>query len=344
VLQTRSSDWVPRDGDTFVTTEGFIFNVFGYEHPENRVFAFLKYIPANLKTLFKIDFLEKTWKYKQLKLLRAENLYTAKNYQEFIKVFRKNFPEYVYFCLFRNKEVISSPIHAVKEVFVPKDCLRNLLELRELDTLQKATLDFVDFVSKESGIGKDDFGVHGSVALGMHTPKSDIDIIVYGSKNFRRLENVIDKLVETGKLAYQFNNRLDACRRFKGRYLNKVFMYNAVRKPEEVTIKYDQYYYKPMKPVSFECTVKDDSQAMFRPAIYRIEDYKPDNAMSELLAEEIPRLVVSNIGCYRNVARNNDRIRVSGMLEHVENVKTGEFFHQVVVGTGSSEDERIWPA
>jgi predicted nucleotidyltransferase len=49
------------------------------------------------------------------------------------------------------------------------------------------------------------------------------------------------------------------------------------------------------------------------------------------------------IGCYRNVAKNGDKIRVSGMLERAENVETGEVFHQVVVGTSISEEEHIWP-
>jgi len=53
--------------------------------------------------------------------------------------------------------------------------------------------------------------------------------------------------------------------------------------------------------------------------------------------------VVSMIGCYRNVARRGDRIRVSGMLERVENLETGQVSHQVVVGTGTSEEEHIWP-
>jgi predicted nucleotidyltransferase len=48
------------------------------------------------------------------------------------------------------------------------------------------------------------------------------------------------------------------------------------------------------------------------------------------------------IGCYRNVAKRGSKIEVSGMLERVENVKTGEIFHQVVVGTGINEDEYIW--
>ena len=43
------------DGDTFVTKDGFIMNTFGYEHPDDRVFAFLKYIPAQYKAYL-------TWK------------------------------------------------------------------------------------------------------------------------------------------------------------------------------------------------------------------------------------------------------------------------------------------
>jgi predicted nucleotidyltransferase len=43
------------------------------------------------------------------------------------------------------------------------------------------------------------------------------------------------------------------------------------------------------------------------------------------------------------VARKGDNIRVAGMLERVEAVKGHSTFHQVVVGTGTSEDEHIWP-
>ena len=278
-----------------------------------------------------------------MKLLRAEKLYTAENYQVFLEAFRKNFPNYVYFCPFREKDVISAPLSSIKKVFVPKERLRFLTELKRKDSLQKMTLDFINLLSGELGIAIEDFGVHGSVALGMHTPKSDIDIVVYGSRNFRRLEMTINKLVEAGTLSYVFNNRLDAARRFKGRFLNRIFMYNAIRKPEEVNSKYGEFKYSPLAPVKFQCTVKNDDEAMFRPAIYKIEDYKPIDSGSTLPKDEIPRVVVSMIGCYRNVAKRGDKIRVSGMLERAENVETGEAFHQVVVGTSMSEEEHIWP-
>ncbi len=116
-------EWIPADGDTFATKEGFIFNTFGYEHPPNRVFAFLKYIPAEFKDLFQVDMLERTWQYGDRKLFRAEKLYTAKNYRSFIATFRKNFPDYIYYCYLRNKELISAPLKNIEQVFVPRDRL-----------------------------------------------------------------------------------------------------------------------------------------------------------------------------------------------------------------------------
>jgi predicted nucleotidyltransferase len=204
-------------------------------------------------------------------------------------------------------------------------------------------LDFVNLLSSESGIDKHDFGVHGSVALGMHSARSDIDIVVYGAGNFRRLEGTVGKLVGGGILSYQANNRLDAARHFKGRYKGRIFMYNAIRKTGEVNTKYGEFQYSPIHPVEFICTVRDDSEAMFRPAIYTIDNYKPMNTRSELSKDKIPELVVSMIGCYRNVARKGVAIRVSGMLERAENVETGKFFHQIIVGTGTSEGESICP-
>lgn len=340
---TNPKDWLPRDGDTFATKDGFIFNTFGYEHPEGRVFAFLKYIPSKFKKFFHIEFLERTWTYEKEKLFRAEKLYTAQNYQAFLGAFTENFPDYAYSDPLRGKKVISAPLSSIRKVYVPSDCLLSLARLKRKDVLQQLTLSFIRLLSSESGIDLNDFGVHGSVALSMHSPKSDIDIVVYGSQNFRVLEKTVDRLVEAGTLSYQSNNRLDSARRFKGKYGGRIFMYNAIRKPEEIKTRYGMLKYSPLSPVRFTCTVKDDDEAMFRPAIYKIEDYKPIDSVSSLLKSDIPELVVSMIGCYRNVAKKGDRIRVCGMLERVESLETGKTFRQVVVGTGTSEEEHIWP-
>lgn len=337
------TNWVPADGDTVVTKEGFILNTFGYEHPQNRVFAFLKYIPSEFKELFHVEMLERTWKYKGRKLFRAEKLYTAKNYKSFIKTFRETFPDYIYYCYLRNKELITAPLNLIEQVFVPMNRLEALIRLENPDKLQKMALDLVLLLSDESGVSLEDFGIHGSIALDMHTPESDIDFVVYGSKNFRVVEATIAQLVDAGKLSYIIGNRLDAARKFQGRYRKKIFMYNATRKPEETNTVYGQFRFSSIEPVRFHCIVSDDSETMFRPATYKITDYKPVDAASELSSEKIPDRVVSNIGCYRNVARKGAQIKISGQLERVESIKTGEVFYQVVVGTATSEEEYIWP-
>ena len=287
--------------------------------------------------------LERTWKYGETQLFRAEKLYTAQNYQSFIETFRKNFPDYIYYCYLRNKELISASLCSIERVYVPKECLSALIKLEHPDTLQKMALDLISMLSRESGVGMDDFGIHGSIALNMHAPESDIDFVVYGSENFRKVEATITRLVNEGVLSYIFSNRLDAARLFQGRYLNKIFMFNATRKPEEVKIKYGMFRYSSIDPVRFQCAISDDTETMFRPATYKIANYKPLDSASELPIDKIPDRVISNIGCYRNVAHEGGEIKVSGKLERVEEIKTGDVFYQVVVGTATSEEEYIWP-
>jgi predicted nucleotidyltransferase len=337
-------EWVPADGDTLATKDGFIFNTFGYEQPQDRVFAFLKYIPAEFKALFNVQMLERTWKYGDTQLFRAEKLYTAKNYTTFIAAFRKNFPDYVYYCYLRHKELITAPLNLIDRVFVPRDRLAALMQVKKPDSLQKLALELLNMLSEASGVGLDDFGIHGSIALDMHALESDIDFVVYGSENFRKVEAAIAQLVNTGKLCYIISNRLDAARKFQGRYKGKIFMYNATRKPEEVKTWYGMARFSSIDPVRFQCTVSDDTEAMFRPATYKITNYKPLDAASELPLDKIPDRVVSNIGCYRNVARQGSEIKVAGQLERVEKIKTGAVHYQVVVGTATSEEEYIWSA
>jgi len=339
----RLSKWVPEDGDTFVTQDGFIFNVFGYEHPENRVFAFLKYIPARFKSLFQIDYLEKSWMYKGKEVFRAEKLYTAQNYQSFLKTFQTVFPSYVYYCPFREKKIISCPISSIAKVYVPNESVNKLTHSTRKDGLQKSAQELIELLSKKSHISIADLGLHGSIALGMHTAKSDIDIVVYGAHNFRKLEATIGNLAKEGTLSYSARNRIEAARQFKGRYKGRVFMYNAIRKPSEIKSRYGLFKFSPVSKTEVECRVIDDSEAMFRPAIYRIADCRSDTKTSGVLKGKTPEFVVSMIGCYRNVARKGDRIHVSGMIERVENLETRSIFHQIVVGTGLSEDEHIWP-
>lgn len=343
-MSKSEKEWIPVDGDTLVTDDGFIFTVFGYEHPKNRTIAFLKYIPIEYKCLFDIKYLKRTWKYGDLKLFRAEQLYSADNYQAFIRAFKRSFPKYVYFSPFTNKEIISVPIEQVEKIYIPWKCLQTISRKKRKDNLQEMAKEFVDLLSEESHITKRDFGVSGSVALNMQSNESDLDIVVYGALNFRVLEKTVGRLVKEGILSYRFNNRLDTARRFRGIYRSRVFMYNAVRKMDEIDFRYGKLKYTVVHPIKFKAKVENDMEAMFRPAIYKITSFQASDLKSNVSRDQIPLVVISMIGCYRNAARQGDEISVSGILEKVEDLETNVTYHQVVVGSGFNEDEHIWSA
>lgn len=336
--------WIPRDGDAFLTNDNFVFYTFGYEHPPNRVFAFLKYVPLKLKSHFPLEFLSRHWRLGKNELIRPKQLYTAFNFQKLLETFRRDFPDYVHFCSLRRKLLVAPLRSLIKRVYEPNQCLQKLLRKKRKDQLEAMAVELANLLSTASGVPLEGMGVHGSIALNIHSSKSDIDLVVYGARNFRKMEKAVAKLVSEGRLKYHGSHRLDRFRKHRLKFEGKNFVYTAVRKPEEVTSKYGDHRYLQIKPVAFKCTVTDDSQAMFRPAIYRITDYRPLNPASEVPKNQKPSTVVSMIGLYRNVARKGEKIEVSGFLEQVENTKTGKIHFQVVVGSGTFEDEYILPS
>jgi predicted nucleotidyltransferase len=332
-----------RDGDTLLMKEGFIFYVFGYEHPDNRALAFLKYIPSKFASKFPVRFLTHKWNLENIELSRPEKLYTAQNYQKFLVTLRNNFPHYLYFCPYRGKEVLSVPLDNIKKVYASNMCLQRIFETENKDTLQTEAVELVQLLSDESKVPIQDFGIHGSVGLNMHNEYSDIDLVVYGAQNFKKLETTVNRLAEEDVFTHVFTKKIDQARKHRGRYNDRRFVYNAVRKPEEINDPHGRLRYTPIKNVVFSCEVVDDNENMFRPAIYPIKDYQPLDLASELPEDQIPANVVSMIGYYRNVARNGDRIKVSGALERVEKIETGDTYYHVVVGTGIHANEYIEP-
>jgi len=333
--------WTPMDGDAFVTHDGFIFYTFGYEHPNDHVFAFLKYIPSKHQKLFPIEYLPTRWKLGSSELIRPKQLYSASNFKRYVQAFRRNYPDYLYHCPSREKEVICPTSRTIKRVYKPHARLKALLEKKNRNRLENLTLELIDYLSNASNVSKSDFGVHGSIALGIATNQSDIDLVVYGAGNFRRLEATLSKLVHQRSLTHIAPDGGATNGILRGKFSEKLFVCTAVRKVEEISSVYGDFKYSAVAPLKLRCRVIDDSETMFRPATYGIGDCQPLNQDSQIESDHMPNVAVSMIGLYRNIARKDDYIEVSGVLEQVEEVRTGGISFQLVVGSGTSENEYI---
>ena len=289
----RSSTKHFKDGDIFVTKQGFIFYTFGYIHPPTRVISYLKYIPKELSALFPLIYHPTEWKNGTQALVRPIKLYSPTNFHLISNVFKNHFPDFLYNCPYHGKTLVAIPLSSIQYIKTPQQSLTTLAHQESQDSLQKLALKLIQLLSTHSRISLTHFGIHGSLALGIHSNFSDIDLSVYGGTQFRKVHRLITRLVQQGHLKYLFEDETDELRLNKGLYQGTKFVINAIRSTDELTETYGQYRYQAIHPVHFKATILNDSESIFKPAKYHITQYCPLNVASHLSPQKTPETVIS---------------------------------------------------
>jgi predicted nucleotidyltransferase len=340
----RSSTRNFRDGDVLVTKQGFIFYTFGYIHPPTRVIAYLKYIPKELSTLFPLTYHSTEWKNGTQTLVRPMKLYSPTNFHHISKVFQNHFPEFLYHSPYHGKTLVAIPLSSIQYIKTPQQSLTTLTHQKSQDPLQKLALDLIQLLSTHSHVTLTHFGIHGSLALGIHSDFSDIDLSIYSRIQFHKVHRSIASLVQQGHLRYLYEDKTDALRLNKGIYKGKKFVINAIRTREEVTETYGQYRYQAIQPLHFKATILNESESIFKPAKYHITQYTPLNPASHLPPQKTPETIISMIGRYRNIAGKGHQIEAKGNLEKMVTHSKDTISYRVVVGSASiGVEEYLWP-
>ena len=241
-----------RDGDAILTTHGFIFYVFGYEHPADRYHGFLKYVPRDRSEAFEIEWLDLGWRMEGRDIVRPLELYSPESYPKMVKGFRKHFPEYLYHSEQLDRWMITVPRDHIKRVFRPSERLKEILEKGAKDSLEVEALSLIQELAESSGVSPDSFGVHGSISLGTSREESDMDLSVYGASNFRLVKKGLLEAEEAGLLTLKRGDRAERRRLNSGVYNGRDFVVNATRLASE--IDYRPRSYRPSGPVEAEAS------------------------------------------------------------------------------------------
>jgi predicted nucleotidyltransferase len=324
-----------RDGDAILTTHGFIFYVFGYEHPADRYHGFLKYVPRDRSDAFEIEWLDLGWKMEGRDIIRPLELYSPESYTKMVKGFREHFPEYIYHSEQLDRWMITVPRDHIKRVFRPSKRLKEIIEEGASGNLEEEALSLIQKLAETSGVSTDFFGVHGSINLGTSREESDIDLSVYGASNFRLVKKGLLEDEEVGLLTLKRGDRAERKRLNSGVYNGRDFVVNATRLASEIDDRPRSY--RPIGPVEAEGLCVRDDEAMFRPAVYGVQGRTSlDGAVDVGEVSE----VVSMIGSYRDLVSKGERIRVRGFLEEV--TQGDESWLRVVVGSGRAGEYLDW--
>lgn len=331
----------PKDKDYIETVEGLIFCIVGYLHPPDRYTAYLKYIPEA----------SGRWGRGRRRYGRALAYYHVTQVEATYKLLEEHHPQYLYSCPVRGIRVSAVPRSRVKRYYRPRERLRTLLRRGPIDQLEGKLLSLIELLSSASGLRPTDFGVTGSILLGIHNPEfSDMDLTIHGYRASRSLMETLKTGVEEVETPsdtwirdwrHRHLDRLPlnemelqeiAERRWnQGFYMGTYFSIHPVRNEEEITEQYGSRIYRRLGPVEGEATIIDASQGIYTPAIYKVEDtsIRGRNRVDEI--EE----VVSYEGIFSGIFQEDERIGFRGILERVE--EKNKAYYRVVIGAASSD-------
>jgi predicted nucleotidyltransferase len=334
-----------RDRDATIMSEGMIFRVYGYSHPLNAFVCDAEYAPA------------KIFKSTNPKALRAtgEQVYYKFYSDEGIRFMHAKYPQYTIFYKPLQKLLVGVSQHQIWKTRIPNEILQQLMQEPAKDSLHEALQKLSNLILEDSGLSLSSFGVFGSFLHGFYHPKlSDLDLIIYGGKEFRKLCETLEVMYkERGSPLQNEFGSIEAIKNKQWAFINyhpKEYVWHQKRKTIYVLFRDKQSSrtikteFEPVKNwneirneydpetrilkkgwIKAVVRITDDQDAAFMPSIYHIEPIK------FLQGEKVQdiRRIISYIEEFRIQVQRDEKVYVEGNLEQV-NTST-DSYHQITL-------------
>ena len=328
-----------REGDLLETTDNILFDVKGLIHPPSRVVAFLRYVPDPNGD-------------RERDGMRYKKIYALSQRYALLK---QAFPQYLVYDPVFNEQLCEVPVQAVKHHYQPADHLQDLHHEDKLDDVERQALQFIKILKETANISWGKLGISGSILVKLHTSASDVDPVVYSSENCYRVYLALKSLLEDKKSSVRPYS-LDGLRRLfdfrskdtvtsfedfvrtesrkvsQGMFMGRDYFIRFVKDWNEVEEEYGTVQYKSVGYARIKATVIDDSEMIFTPCCYKIEDVKVLDGTHVQTIEEI----VSFRGRFCEQAKNGETVVAQGKVERVQ--KLGEREHyRLLLGNKTSD-------
>jgi predicted nucleotidyltransferase len=320
-----------REGDFIESVEGLIFDVKGLVHPPDRVIAFIRYFP------------DEKGSRKRRGTIYSKVYSLSKRFQ----LLSKKFPEYIVYDSVFDEKLCEVPIQKVKHHYKPAEKLEELRgNLKRLGELERRALEFADILKMSADIPSKSIGVSGSIMVGLHNQKSDIDLIVYGVKNCRKVYSTLKNLLGEKhgsfkpytwrglKALFDFRSkdtmmnyedfvRTESRKVLQGKFIGTDYFIRFVKDWSEIGEKYGDVRYVNVGYARVEATVVDDSESIFTPCVYKVSDVR----VLEGQKLEPIKEIASFRGRFCEQARKGEVVIAQGKVEHaIDNKQNREYF------------------
>lgn len=308
----------------YIEIEDVIAFVKGVVHPPNKVFAFPKYVPTQCSV-------------EGARARRGSNICFRKleTIEEQMRFVREWMPNIIAYDEYLGLELPAIPLNMVDRIFNPIDKARELLHSSNLvdDTLRLAK-SLVEDLIRGSGVSTDSVGISGSILVDLYTESSDIDIVVYGEKEGRKVYEFLKQAVDnpaTGFKRYgvddlarlyrfraretpmDFNTFVAHERRrvLEGIYRGREYFVRLVLPPREWE-RYGCFVSRRIGEATIRARIADSSQSIYTPCRYLVRD-------AVVLDGYAPRIdeIYSLRGRFCELADNGHEVVARGYVEKI---------------------------
>ena len=329
-----------REGDLIETGDNVIFDVKGLLHPPDKVIAFPRYIPSAEGTRN-----------------RDGNLYgKVYNLAERFQYLQQSAPQLIVFDPVFGETLCEVPVSEVTKHYTPVEKLAQLRKAKELTSLERKAVMLAESLKEAAGIPWSSIGISGSIMAGLSTLQSDIDPLVYGVENCRKAYAALENLLEDEhslfkpysreelQRLFEFRSidtmmgfedfaRVEQRKAFQGKFDSVDYFVRFVKDWDETGEKYGDVCYKNSGYARISATVADDSEALFTPCTYRLENVK----VLDCPALEPIREIVSFRGRFCLQAKAGESIVAQGKVENAKDARNNYEHYRIIIGNKPSD-------
>jgi predicted nucleotidyltransferase len=328
-----------REGDFIETSEGLVFDVKGLIHPPNRIIAFLRYFPDE----------------KGERKRNSERYSKVYSLSKRYALLENRFPQYLVHNPIFDVTLSEVPVDAVKKHYKPAQKLQELRNSRGSDKLENLALQLTKALKENANIPWNAIGISGSIMARLHKPSSDIDVIVYGSKNCRKVYSTLENLLSENRGAFRpytrrglrvlfdfrskdtvvgFEDfvRSESRKVLQGKFMGTDYFIRFVKDWSEIDEKYGDVQYVNAGYAKIKATVADDSESIFTLCVYKIDDVHVSEGNNFPVTE-----IASFRGRFCEQATNGEVIIAQGKIEHVIDNKRNREHFRLLLGNKPSD-------
>ena len=328
-----------REGDLIETVESTVFDVKGLVHPPAKVIAFPRFIPDQKGS-------------RQRENFHYRKIYSLSKRLTFLE---QNLPHYIVYDMVFDEKLCEIPLENVKRYYQPTKRLKELRNSQSLDVLEADALEFIETLKDSANVPWDGLGISGSLLVKLHTPSSDIDPVVYGSGNCRKVYEALKSLtrdkisrvkvysleglqklfefrVKDTQTSFEDFVRTELRKILQGKFKDRDYFIRFVKDWHEIEAEYGTIHYKNVGYAKIKAEIEDDLEAIFTPCNYKIRNVRVLEGPSFPIEE-----IASFRGRFCEQARKGETVVAQGKVERVTDFRQNREHFRLLLGNKPSD-------